>query len=70
VCEKTFGIYTKAPYSGDIVPVPPLEAVALETAPVFDCSRDVVRAPRETKGLEYRTTTKGNTNCCGPEGCG
>ena len=70
VCEKTFGIYTKAPYSGDIVPVPPLEAVALETAPVFDCSRDVVRAPRETKGLEYRTTIKGNTSCCGPEGCG
>jgi arsenite methyltransferase len=70
VCEKTFRIYSSAPYSEDILPVPPLEAVAPESAPVFDCSRDTARHPRETKGLEYRTTTNGNANCCGPDGCG
>ncbi len=70
VCEKTFRIYSSAPYSEDILPVPPREAVAPESAPVFDCSRDTARHPRETKGLEYRTTTNGNAACCGPEGCG
>lgn len=70
VCEKTFRIYSSAPYSEEILPVPPLEAVAPESAPVFDCSRDTARHPRETKGLEYRTTTNGDATCCGPDGCG
>jgi len=70
VCEKTFRIYSSAPYSEEILPVPPLEAVAPESAPGFDCSRDTVRHPRETKGLEYRTTTNGSATCCGPDGCG
>ncbi|MGA9471132.1 MAG: methyltransferase domain-containing protein [Terriglobales bacterium] len=68
VCEKTFRIYSSTPYSEDILPAPPLQAVAPESAPVFDCSRDTARHPRETKGLEYRTTTNGNATCCGPEG--
>ncbi len=70
VCEKTFRIYSSAPYSEEILPVPPREAVAPESAPVFDCSRDTARHPRETKGLEYRTTTNGDATCCGPDGCG
>ena len=70
VCEKTFRIYSSAPYSEDILPVPPLEAVAPESAPVFDCSRDTARHPRETKGLEYRATSNGDASCCGPDGCG
>jgi arsenite methyltransferase len=70
VCEKTFRIYSNAPYCTDILPVPPLEAVPPETAPVFDCSRDGLRRPGETKGLEYRITTNGNAACCGPSGCG
>ncbi len=69
VCEKTFRIYSSAPYSEEILPVPPLETIAPESAPVFDCSRDTARHPRETKGLEYRTTTNGNATCCGPDGC-
>jgi len=69
VCDKTFRIYSSAPYSDEILPVPPLEAIAPESAPVFDCSRDTARHPRETKGLEYRTTTNGNATCCGPDGC-
>ncbi len=69
VCEKTFRIYSSAPYSEEILPVPPLEAIAPESAPIFDCSRDTARHPRETKGLEYRATTNGNATCCGPDGC-
>jgi arsenite methyltransferase len=70
VCEKTFRIYTSSPYSADIIAVPPRDAVPPESAPAFDCSRDTVRHPRETKGLEYRATVRGNGNCCGPDGCG
>jgi arsenite methyltransferase len=69
VCEKTFRIYTNAPYVEDIVPVPPLRPIAVEEAPAFDCSRDTIRHPRETNGRDYRMTTNGAANCCGPEGC-
>ena len=69
VCEKTFRIYTRAPYAQDIIPVPPLQPVAAEEAPTFDCSRDTIRHPRETRGLDYGATTNGAASCCGPEGC-
>ncbi len=70
VCDKTFGIYTSAPYASDIIPVQPRTPVAAEDAKPFDCSRDTVRHPRETKGLAYDVTTEsrnacvGNGNCC------
>jgi SAM-dependent methyltransferase len=71
VCEKTFRLYTSMPYAEAIIPVPPLQAIPLKDAPPFDCSRDSVRHPRETKGLDYRVTTNGAGNCCGPDGrCG
>jgi SAM-dependent methyltransferase len=63
VCEKTFGIYTKAPYAADIVPVLPRTEVRPENAKPFDCSRDVVRHPRETKGLDYEATTEPREGC-------
>ncbi|MGH8007635.1 MAG: methyltransferase domain-containing protein, partial [Candidatus Binatia bacterium] len=69
VCEKTFRLYTQEPYAGDIIPVQPLIPVALEEARPFDCSRDAVRNPRETKGLEYRVTTEAATACCEPGCC-
>ena len=37
-------------------------------APPFNCSRDSVRHPRETKGLDYRASTNGVASCCGPDG--
>ena len=69
VCEKTFRIYTSEPYAKDVIPVAPLEPIPLAQAQPFDCSRDSIRHPRETKGLEYRTTTDASAACCGPEGC-
>jgi arsenite methyltransferase len=69
VCEKTYRIYTSEPYAGAIIPVAPREPITLENARPFDCSRDSIRHPRETKGVEYRTTSAAGASCCGPEGC-
>jgi arsenite methyltransferase len=65
VCEKTFEIYSKPPYQGQFILVPPREEVPKEDARVFDCSRDHKRHPRETKGLEYKVTTVSGS-VCGP----
>ncbi|GIW41331.1 MAG: methyltransferase [Candidatus Binatia bacterium] len=71
VCEKTFRIYTREPYARDILPVEPRVPVSPEEARPFDCSRDAVRHPRETKGAEYRVTTEATSPCCPPGGsCG
>jgi len=66
VCDKTFKLYSRAPYEGQFILVPPREEVALETAGAFDCARDHKRHPRETKGLEYNVT-KLSGSVCGPD---
>jgi SAM-dependent methyltransferase len=68
VCEKTFRLYTREPYARDLIPVRPLTPVPPEEAKPFDCSRDAVRSPRETKGLEYWATTEAGV-CCEPGKC-
>src|SRR5262245_28125927 len=65
VCDKTFKLYSQAPYSDQFILVPPREEVAMEQARLFDCSRDHKRHPRETKGLEYKVT-KISDSVCGP----
>jgi len=65
VCDKTFKLYSQAPYMGQFILVPPREEVALENAGVFDCSRDHKRHPRETKGMEYNVTQISGS-MCGP----
>ena len=65
VCDKTFKLYSQAPYAGQFILVPPRVEVALENAGPFDCSRDHKRHPRETKGLEYKVTQIGGA-VCGP----
>ncbi|MGI0492005.1 methyltransferase domain-containing protein [Alkalinema pantanalense CENA528] len=71
VCEKTFNLYTdpNGPYAQDFIPVLPQTEVSLESAPVFDCSRDSRRHPRETKGLDYRATIASVADCCEPSSC-
>jgi arsenite methyltransferase len=66
VCDKTFKLYSQAPYEGQFIVVPPREEVPLEKAGVFDCARDHKRHPRETKGMEYRVTQL-SRNVCGPD---
>ena len=39
-----------------------------EEAAEFDCSRTLLRHPRETKGLDYHVTTEAQA-CCEPGDC-
>ena len=66
VCDKTFKIYSQAPYTGQFILMPPREEVPIAEARVFDCSRDHKRHPRETKGMHYNIT-KLSGGICGPD---
>ncbi len=57
VCDKTFQLYRKAPYTDFFEFIEPLAVVPAQDAQPFDCSRTALRHPRETKGLEYRSST-------------
>lgn len=63
VCDKTFRIYNREPYAGDILPVEPLVEVPLEDAGEFDCRRSARRDPRETKGKDYDATDMSGDSC-------
>lgn len=69
VCDKTFNIYSKAPYAGEFDLVSPREEIALDEAPPFDCSRTEIRHPRESKGEDYNATTDPEGACCEPGAC-
>lgn len=69
VCDKTYQIYRREPYRAHFDFVEPLQEIPLEEAEPFDCSRTVLRHPRETKGRDYDLTTEGAGACCGPDGC-
>jgi len=68
VCEKTFRLYGQAPYREHFELVEPRLAVPVSEAEPFDCSRTVLRHPKETKGEGYTATTEG-TACCEPGTC-
>ena len=64
VCDKTFRLLASAPYEGMFEPVEPRVPVPAEGAGAFDCTRDVLRDPAETKGAAYRATTDAGACCC------
>jgi ubiquinone/menaquinone biosynthesis C-methylase UbiE len=69
VCDKTFKLYSRPPYAGQFVLLPPRDEVAMGEAGMFDCARDHKRHPRETKGDSKVTQLSGgacgpNSNCC------
>jgi ubiquinone/menaquinone biosynthesis C-methylase UbiE len=67
VCEKTFNIYSKAPYRDSFALVPPLVPVSREDAKPFPCASGMLlRNPRETKGQDYSLTTEAPADCCSP----
>jgi arsenite methyltransferase len=66
ICDKTFQIYNREPYAGDILPIVPNETISLEEAAAFDCRRSALRDPRETKGLDYDVTDLSGAACCEP----
>ena len=63
VCDKTFQIFSKAPYKDDLILVEPFKTIPLAKAKPFDCSRLVERHPKESKGLKYKVTAKNNSTC-------
>ena len=65
VCNKTFNIYSAAPYRDQIIPVAPEQPVQPAQAEPYDCRRNAVRDPRETKGADYQATQLPGTECCG-----
>jgi len=70
VCDKTFKILTSGPYRDMFIPVNPLEEIPLEKAESFDCKRDALRSPRQTKGMDYRETRVSDGGACDTEsGC-
>lgn len=68
VCEKTFNIYSSQPYADQIIPIEPNTSVAPEDAVQYDCRRNAIRHPRETKGVDFDKTQLPQENCCSPEG--
>lgn len=69
VCDKTYRIYSRAPYREHFIFVEPSQEVPLEGAKPFDCRGRAYRHARETKGMDYRVTETSGEACCGPEGC-
>lgn len=69
VCDKTFHLLQREPYTDMFEPVPPRQGITLDEAQPFDCRRSARREPRETKGLDYRATTDAAGSCCEPGGC-
>jgi ubiquinone/menaquinone biosynthesis C-methylase UbiE len=70
VCDKTYNLYKKTPYREFFEFVDPIAEVPLIDARPFDCSRTVLRHPKETKGQDYDVTTEANNNCCDGGSCG
>jgi ubiquinone/menaquinone biosynthesis C-methylase UbiE len=68
VCDKTYHIYGSEPYRDDIELIEPYEDTPLSEATSFNCKKDAVRHPRETKGLEYNATEMTDAPYCGPDG--
>ena len=62
VCDKTYNLYKKAPYSDHFSFVDPLTEIPLKDAKPFDCTRTTIRHPKETKGQDYNATTEAS-NC-------
>ena len=68
VCDKTFHIYSSEPYRGTIEPLEPYEDTPLSEAAPFNCRKDAVQHPKETKGTEYNVTETTDAPYCGPDG--
>jgi ubiquinone/menaquinone biosynthesis C-methylase UbiE len=69
VCDKTYNLYRKAPYQEFFEFVDPIVDVPLAEAKPFDCSRTMLRHPKETKGQDYNATTEANSKCCDGGSC-
>ncbi|MBA3762465.1 MAG: methyltransferase domain-containing protein [Chthoniobacterales bacterium] len=69
VCDKTYNLYSKAPYRDSFEFIEPLKEITVAEAKPFDCSRTARRHPKETKGQDYRLTTEASSCCDGGSCC-
>jgi len=69
VCDKTFQLLQRAPYTGLFAAIEPYDDVPLDDAQAFDCRRAKLRHPRETKGQDYDLTTSPPDSCCSDGQC-
>ena len=71
VCDRTFQMYSQAPYSEDLILIEPEHEIPLENAEPFDCSIEFpVRTPQETKNKNSSTLTiLPSGECCGTSDC-
>ena len=68
VCDKTFHLLQREPYTSMFEPVEPRENIRLEDGEPFDCRRSIRRHPRESKGDDYNVTTEAEGLCRGSDG--
>lgn len=68
VCRKTFDIYTRPPYGDSVIAVPPLVALDERDVREFDCRRNAVRLPAETKSGVVRGDVAPGASSCDPGG--
>ena len=64
VCDKTYQLLQQAPYRDHFLPVEPLNDIPVDSAAEFDCTVDVLRPAKETKGSDYN-----ETKCCEGDSC-
>jgi arsenite methyltransferase len=67
VCDKTFNLYSKAPYREHFELIEPHTEVPRDQAKPYSCIANALRDPRETKGQNYIATTPAS-QCCGTNG--
>lgn len=71
VCDKTYRLLSRPPYSGHVTLLPPATEIPSDSAEEFDCDTTTLRPPSETKnsapGLNVLPGTGGD--CCGDTGC-
>ena len=64
VCDKTYSLYKKTPYTAFFEFIDPLDGIPTESANPYDCARTTRRHPKETKGQDYRATAQTSSPCC------
>lgn len=69
VCDKTFQIYSRAPYADDITPIAPREEVPLANAKLMACTGTPLRDPQQTKLTSSVLNLLPSSGCCEPGKC-
>jgi arsenite methyltransferase len=69
VSDKTFELFSRAPYRDSFELIEPAVAVLPEEALPFDCDREAPRHPKETKGHAHQECCDEEQSCCDSGHC-